>query len=47
MDLDNQAVRAGSHGRARHRRDHVTTPGAMAGVRNDRQVAQLLHDGNG
>src|SRR3954468_3707189 len=38
VHLDDQSMGPCGHGGARHRRDLVTPPGAVAGVDNDRQV---------
>src|SRR4051812_12847456 len=46
MDFDDQSMGPRRHGGARHRCDLVTPSRAMARVDNDRQVAELLDDGD-
>src|SRR5688572_148574 len=47
VDLDDQAVSACRHGGAGKLRDHVAATGAVARIRDDRQVAQLLDHRDG
>src|SRR5436853_328956 len=46
MDFHQQSIRASSNCRARHWQYLVALAGAVAGINNNGQVAQLLHCGN-
>ena len=43
MDFDDQAIRADRHRGPRKRSDFVSLAGAVAGINNNRQVAEPLH----
>ena len=46
MHLDHQAIGAGRHGGQSHRQDQIPFAGAMAGVSDDGEMAQLLEHGD-
>ena len=46
VDFDKQAIRASGYGGASHRRYFVAATGAVRGICDDRQVRELLNDGN-